>query len=380
MALRQGRLPTRLAEWFELGQAEASRLLPMEGLRGIAVILVFFVHYCTLVDPYIMGLALPVAAVLRTVGHAGVDLFFVLSGYLIYGTLIRRPQPFPGFMRRRVQRLYPAFAVLLGVYLVLSFLLPSESKLPSGAWNGFVYVLANLLLLPGIFSIEPIITVAWSLSYEMFFYLTVPLLIAMLRLRAWRPGARVAVFLAAVIAAQVLQLPHPRMGMFACGMILAELLPALRSRPRAGPALDPAALAAIPACGFVLLQDLPGAAKFTALFATCFLLCAAGFAHRGPVAGMLVVRPLRWLGNMSYSYYLVHGLVLKMVFFVLGFLPAVHRLGEMAFWVLLPPAFLLTLVGSALLFLLVERPFSIMPAERVRKAPVVDRTVTLATP
>lgn len=380
----------RLTDWFELGKAEANRLLPMEGLRGLAVILVFFVHYSTLVDPYLLGMARPVAAALHVVGNAGVDLFFVLSGYLIYGILIRRPRPFLAFMGRRVQRLYPAFLAVFAVYLLLSAVLPSESKLPGGAWNNLLYVVENLLLLPGLFPIPSIIAVAWSLSYEMFFYLTVPLLIGLLRLRSWDRRARIATFLGAVIVAQALQLPHPRIGMFACGMVLAEVLAILRDRhadrPVSNPAalrlaaLDLLALAAIPACGFVLLRDLPASMDFAALFVACFLLCLAGFAHRGLVATMLMARPLRWLGNMSYSYYLVHGLTLKIAFFALGHLPAVHRLGEAAFWVLLPPTFALTLIGSAVLFLLIERPFSILPAERVRKAPVLERAATLSTP
>ena len=369
MGMPEGRLLTRLSGWFEFGRAQARRLLPMEGLRGVAVILVFFVHYCSLVEPYLTEVAVLLVAGLHAIGNAGVDLFFVLSGYLIYGTLIRKPQPFLGFMRRRVERLYPAFTVLLAIYLALSVLAPSESKLPGGAWNGALYVLANFLLLPGIFRIEPIITVAWSLSYEMFFYLAVPLLIGVLRLRSWSPRVRVAVFLAAVIAWQVLRLPHAGMGMFACGMILAEVLPVLRNRLRSGVTLDLAAIAAAAVCGAVLWWDQPGRQNFAALFVACFLLCAAAFTHHGPVARTMTARPLRWLGNMSYSYYLMHGLVLKVAFFALGYMPAARRLGDAAFWVLLPPAFALTLAGSALLFLLVERPLSIMPTERARERP-----------
>ncbi|MBV8094238.1 MAG: acyltransferase [Acetobacteraceae bacterium] len=381
---------SQLAERFELGQAELNRLLPMEGLRGIAVLLVFFVHYGTLVDPYLSGLALPIGVSLRIVGNAGVDLFFVLSGYLIYGTLIRRPQPFLRFMGRRVQRLYPAFLVVFAIYVLLSFVLPSDSKLPNGLWSGLVYAGANVLMLPGIFPVQPMIAVAWSLSYEMFFYLTVPLLIGLLWLRSWDRWARVTVFLLAIIAAQAFQLPYPRMGMFGCGMILAEVLPVLKNRFAGGSApklaglallfLNLLGLAAIPACGFVLLQKLPVSMRFTTIFFACFLLCAAGFVHHGPVAKILITRPLRWVGNMSYSYYLVHGLVLKIVFFFVASLQVGHWLGSLAFWVLLPPAFLCTLIGSAVLFLLVERPFSILPPGRLQKLPAMDRVAPLGSP
>jgi exopolysaccharide production protein ExoZ len=356
----------RLAAWFELGTARDNRLLPMEGLRGLAVALVFAVHYCGQVEPYLAGPMLALATALHQFGNLGVDLFFMLSGYLIYGTLIARRQPFAGFIRRRIQRLYPAFLVVLVLYLGLSLLLPAESKLPQGGWQAAGYILANLLLLPGILDIQPIITVAWSLSYEMAFYLAVPLLVEGLGWRGREPRVRILAVLAAVVAAQAFGLPHPRMGMFACGMILADLLPLLRGRLRGAAWLDPLALAAMAGYGAILLLGGPGVAGFAALFVACLLLGLAAFGHDGMLARGLSWRPLRWLGNMSYSYYLLHGLVLKALFFLLARVPAAAGLGDQGFWLLLPPAFALTLLGSAPLFLLVERPFSIAPAGKPR--------------
>ena len=62
---------------------------------------------------------------------------------------------------------------------------------------------------------------------------------------------------------------------------------------------------------------------------------------------------------MSYSYYLLHGLALKAGFLFLSKIlsPALHD--SWIFWVLLPPMFALTLIPTAALFLLVERPFSL---------------------
>ena len=63
---------------------------------------------------------------LEGMGHAGVDLFFVLSGYLIYGSVVTRYQPFLPFIGRRLQRIYPAFAATFAMYVVLSLLFPFE--------------------------------------------------------------------------------------------------------------------------------------------------------------------------------------------------------------------------------------------------------------
>src|SRR5690606_4132801 len=163
----------RLRGHFEL-QNGTSRNLAMEGLRGIAVTLVFLVHYHSVLTPWMAGVegwGSDFGRAMRFAGAAGVDLFFVLSGYLIYGATLSARFSWGGFMRRRLQRIYPTFLVLLTIYLGLSFLIPSESKLPPGAAEASFYVLQNVLLLPGMFAIKPIITVAWSLSYEMFFYL-----------------------------------------------------------------------------------------------------------------------------------------------------------------------------------------------------------------
>ena len=106
----------------------------MEGLRGLAIFLVFLVHYVTLMEPWIVTQSTlrSIATALHTIGNTGVDLFFVLSGYLIYGSLITRPQRFGRFMARRIERIYPTFAVVFVIYVGLSFLLPAQSKIPAG--------------------------------------------------------------------------------------------------------------------------------------------------------------------------------------------------------------------------------------------------------
>ena len=107
-----------LTQKFELSRGgDASNLRAMEGLRGFAVSLVFLVHYVTLVQPWLQGngAILRLSSALHTVGNTGVDLFFVLSGYLIYGSLISRAQPFARFMSRRITRIYPTFLVVFAL-------------------------------------------------------------------------------------------------------------------------------------------------------------------------------------------------------------------------------------------------------------------------
>lgn len=346
---------------FEVGHGGHRQIRSMEGLRGLAVFLVFLVHYVTLLEPWLARetLTWAVAARLRGIGHAGVDLFFVLSGYLIYGTLIVKVRPVLPYLRRRMERIYPAFLAVFALYLVLSWLFPQESKLPPDPGAAAAYVVANLLLLPGLFPIEPMITVAWSLSYELFYYLAMPTLIAALRLRHWTSPQRLLLFLALALAglawARWLGAGHVRLVMFVSGILLFETLEHW-ARPR----LDKIGLVALVA-GLVAFDQLPaGPARYAVLFVAFFVLCHAAFRSDGRTARLFCWTPLRWLGNMSYSYYLVHGLALKAAFLVLGrLLPPTAAWEGPGFWALLPLLFGLTLVPSALLFAYVERPFSL---------------------
>jgi exopolysaccharide production protein ExoZ len=155
-----------LSRIYELSD-HPGRILSMEGVRGLAVIMVFFTHYHTLFGHYVspQSFSFAVSRFAGTIGNAGVDLFFVLSGYLIYRAVIRKPINYVAFIRRRIERIYPTFLVILALYLVLSFVLPGESKIPRRPFTAAGYILANLILLPGIFKIQPIITVAWTLSF-----------------------------------------------------------------------------------------------------------------------------------------------------------------------------------------------------------------------
>lgn len=356
-----------LRQQFELSRGgDAKNLRPMEGLRGFAVFLVFLVHYVTLISPWLRthSYIYEVARSLHAIGNLGVDLFFVLSGYLIYGSLISKPQRFLKFMLRRIQRLYPAFIIVLIVYIALSFLFPSENKIPSQNIAGAIYIIQNLLLLPGLLPIEPILTVAWSLSYEMFFYLAIPSVINIFNLRNWKPLWRIVLFLLLallIIGYCTVNGGHIRMAMFISGIILFECF-VNSSFP------VPSTLVALLLMMTVFLNKiypLGGnignaisiAIQFSAFFALCFncfrnsqswLSCIFSWAQ------------LRWLGNISYSYYLLHGLALKAFFFILPSVLPVTAYGSWLFWSLLPIMFIWTLFPAIMLFLFIERPFSLV--------------------
>jgi peptidoglycan/LPS O-acetylase OafA/YrhL len=156
---------------------------------------------------------------------------------------------------------------------------------------------------------------------------------------------------------------HVRLVMFVAGILLFEALGAERPMQ-----LDKVGLPALVA-GLVAIDLLvAGPARFAVLFVSFFLVCHAAFRGQGLTARVFCWTPLRWLGNMSYSYYLIHGLALKAAFFVLAKLVPAVAAWDGAFWGLLPLLFGLTLVPSALLFAAVERPYSLALKPRIALA------------
>jgi exopolysaccharide production protein ExoZ len=361
-------LKTYFSSKFELARGSASNSKSMEGMRGFAVALVFLVHYCTLGTPYVVHSGLMSAVLMiHQIGNFGVDLFFLLSGYLIYRAVIKGTTSYGVFLRRRVRRIYPTFFAVFLIYLLLSFAMPHESKIPLGSGDAGLYILANALLLPGIFPIDPIITVAWSLSYEAAFYLLIPMLVSTLILKGKKPGYRRVLFIGIAGAGFLLSARFGgpvRSLMFVAGILLYETSDMMRS-PR-GSLVPMVALA-----GAAAVMTLEGANSASAavqsavLFVTLLSFCFAVF--RSPeslVARALCWTPLRWLGNMSYSYYLLHGLIVKAAFLVARRFLVVTGFNEAAFLTLVVPTFLITVLGSALLFLFIERPLSLKPRSR----------------
>lgn len=354
---------------FELSRSGSrNNVRSMEGLRGFAIFLVFITHYYT-----IAGFWLPkqswgeaIGEGIHHIGVSGVDLFFVLSGYLIYGSLISREQNFFVFMRRRVQRIYPVFVVVLAVYIALSFVFSSENKIPSPfIYGGLIYIAQNLLLLPGIVDVEPIIAVAWSLTYEMLYYLMIPMVIWVCGIRSWKPSQRMLFFCVISVlwlACYPVTAVHIRLVMFLAGILLYEI----ENNTSISAPSSAMTLALMVSAYALMTVAIPISAglsiKALALYITYFSLCFTCFSGEGSILGNFFSwRPIRWLGNMSYSYYLIHGLTLKAMFLVISKVPVLYAMrSQEIYWGFLPIAFAITLIPAAFMFLLVERPLSLV--------------------
>ena len=366
---------------FEL-PASPGRNLAMEGVRGVAVLLVFCAHFSQLFGEYFRtgGLSWKLAHYPGAVGHTGVDLFFILSGYLIYGAVIRKPVELGKFLRRRVLRIYPAFAAVFLLYAALSAAFPGESKIPAGVGPAAYYLLQNFLLLPGMFDTPAMNSVAWSLSYEFFYYLALPVAVLVFGMRRWSARRRLlccagvglaylAVWWTAFAAGTSFPIRF-RLLTFVFGIGMHELLHSGWAQKPHGPRGEAGALALFagalvasyelnagrlaaldPPLG-ILLEVFSVSVGFTA-----FLVYAAG--RRGWIHRALVWTPLRWLGNMSYSYYLIHLAALHGAALLLPRVLPFSAVEPIPYFAAAAASFGITAVAAAVLFVTVERPLSL---------------------
>ncbi len=287
----------------------------IEGLRGVAVLLVVAFH-CGL-------------STLRS-GFVGVDVFFVLSGYLITGQLVAEQARtggigFVNFYARRVRRLLPAATLVLLTTLAAAAVLfaPQELVFAGRAGRAAAVYLTNVLFArdaadyfaPNV-ETNPILQM-WTLAVEEQFYLVWPLLILIgFRWRSRLAGARLlaAVALVSFVASVWLTRMQPtfafyqlpaRAWEFAVGGLAALVTPGAIRSARVAALIGWLGLAAI--CVFssthIEVWAFPGwIAVIPVIGATAVLV--AGHSAR-PVR-VLHVTPLQYLGRLSYSWYLWH--------------------------------------------------------------------------
>jgi len=295
----------------------------LDGLRAIAILSVLAFH------------AFPHAV---PGGFTGVDVFFVISGFLIsrivFTALARGTFTFAGFYARRVRRILPSLVVVLVAALALGWMIQPQSDYAqlgkhAAAGAGFLSNFASWAD-AGYFdtsaNAKPLLHL-WSLGIEEQFYIVFPLLIVLAwRMRIPRMPLLLAIAVASFAASLYLlandpsaafYMPHARSWELAAGCLLAQAGIAAPAPGRAGIAtaiqgqrvrnLVSLAAALLLAAGLMLIdetRDFPG---------TWALLPTAGAAlliWTGPDATVnrrILARPwLVWIGLISYQLYLWH--------------------------------------------------------------------------
>lgn len=305
----------------------------VHALRGACVLAVFAYH--------VLNSRLPPPpsgewdAALRWLGGGlryGVEVFFMISGYVIVQSL-RRHASVGAFLRDRALRIFPLWLPLALALVLAGALLPLPGLTPPQAWSSPPVLLASLLILAPLLPVPTIHYAQWSLCYELAFYA--------LAAAYWRFGRRRhAAALACALAALALVTLFPRALFFSSGVAVALAEPWLRAR---APALRHAWLglaAMVPAWLATgadaadrsgrTLAGIAADGAGAALVALAWLGGTAFFAWvvvraRMPASDNRAARAMAWLGTVSYSFYLVHPLVMAVV--KRGLLPALHLHG-----------------------------------------------------
>jgi len=294
----------------------------IEGLRALAILLVVSAH------AGLLGLK---------GGFVGVDVFFVLSGYLITAQLLQEQRQTGStalfaFYARRIRRLLPAALLVLAASLWLAWVFypPSArqaqalSAASAAVWlSNFHFALADLDYF-GSTASGNLFLHTWSLSVEEQFYLFWPLLLLGLaraapqhRERLWRAGL-CAVFALGLIGSLRLSSTQPLLGFylmpsrawqFALGGLAWLLLADRRSTTSLATAAAASGLAMILAAGWLLHERLsyPGFWALLPSLGTALLLAAGTLAPQNRISRQLLGLPLaQWLGRHSYALYLWH--------------------------------------------------------------------------
>jgi peptidoglycan/LPS O-acetylase OafA/YrhL len=281
----------------------------LQGLRGLAVLAVVIYH-C---HPRPEGTWIHYASLW---GWAGVNLFFVLSGFLITSILLEardKPHYFKNFYGRRALRIWPVYVlVLVVVYLNAPwFIGPSIAQAVKAApWLAYIFFVQNLFHL----ALPPALGPTWSLAIEEQYYFVWAPIVRIVR----RPWMLAALLLAAFAASPMLDhhawltRTHTLIHLdgIALGSLLALGLYVLTLSRRAW--LSIGVTAAI--LGFAAAATIAGGTRFldSALaiaFAGVVLASMASTGARNPVSAMLRRGPLAFYGRISYGLYMTHIMV-----------------------------------------------------------------------
>ena len=350
--------------------ASSETLYSVQYLRAAAALAVVFYHISALsqqtwgLDPERVD----------HVGAAGVDLFFVISGFVM-AMIVARPGPFDGreFWVRRIARVVPAYWVITLAVFVLAWFRPSLFNSTTADLHTLLASLSFLALDHGDGATGPLLVVGWTLNYEIFFYAIVALTAGLFGDRRLYGTSLVIITL--VVVGAWLRPAGPTLAFYTDPILLefvfGILVYSTWSRTRdAGPGLAPLAVFGAGAILLFLQWERP-VGDLRVLF---WGIPSAAVLYGG--LGVLTFRStlLARLGEWSYALYLTHVFVITLyIKHVISAVTTVEFPWQVHY--LIMTAF--TLAGAAAYHMIIEAPLSRWSLRLLRRRHVAPIAATV---
>jgi len=280
-------------------KAKSNRLVEVDALRGVAALAVVLFHYTTRFNELFGWNPLP--AISFPDGHFGVNLFFIISGFVIFMTLEKTSRPMD-FVVSRFSRLFPAYWAAVFLTFSITHLVGLPGKLVDAAT-----AFANLPMIHGLFGVPHVDSVYWTLEIELLFYCGMFALYLMGRLHQIHHALRILLLLRLTyfVLARVWgielswRLSHllilEYIPWFALGISIYLVISRREAASR-----RQVAITATAAIGCLLIVDSLFLGTLAVFLTTAVFLAASGRAST------LRHGILAWLGAISYPLYLLH--------------------------------------------------------------------------
>ena len=324
------------------------------GLRAIAATMVVIIHTGAFRDFGVVGQSITSA------GKYGVDIFFVISGFTIAKTFTEA-KDYRSYLTRRIMRIVPLYWLVISFAMLLwlsgLFSLPYWMD-EFGAQPDLYNYLMHLSMLSYLdYRIaNSILGVEWSIPIEVFWYVCLPFVLGFGKTL---PKTVLAILTLLILTAVMSYVSKEAFGtskpigwspvahghLFFAGAL--SYYYRARFMSHASPRMMFVIAGAVALFALALTLDFSGRSELLALCTAALIVCVTP-GRAGWVTRFLTVRPMLFIGSISYSIYLIHILVVH-ILGDLGFLPASGLGGFLL-------VYIITIALSSLTYVLVEKP------------------------